>query len=143
MKDCLCVASFSHPVDLACTLEVNTEEPVFTTPPAQFAENRNYHLPIIPEDNGCAAKQLLQRSCILDSFLSIGGRHKLLMVNTLDVMRGVHVIIAGKGEQCVPIDDDLAHGVDVARISANEIPSELRHNPGMTSALVVQNSSRW
>ena len=52
------------------------------------------------------------------------------MVDTFDVMRGVHVVIASKGEQCVPIDDDLADGVDVARISANEIPSELCHNQG-------------
>ena len=42
----------------------------------------------------------------------------------------MHVIIAGKGEQCVPIDDDLADGVDVERISENKIPSELCHNPG-------------
>ena len=51
------------------------------------------------------------------------------MVDTVNVMRGVHVVIASKAEQRVPIDEDLADGVDVARISANEIPSELCHNP--------------
>ena len=53
-----------------------------------------------------------------------------MIVDTLDVMRSVHVVIASKGEQRVPIDDDLADGVDVACISANEVPSELCHNPG-------------
>ena len=78
MKECLCVrhlvsriTSPRHTFDLACALEVDTEEPVFTTPPAQFAENKDDHLPIIPEDNVCAAKELLQCFCIVDSFLAL------------------------------------------------------------------------
>ena len=59
-----------HPFDFAGALEVNTQESVFTTPPAQFTEDEDDHLPTILDDNVCAAKDLLQCYCIFDSFLS-------------------------------------------------------------------------
>ena len=78
MKECLCGrhlvprnVSFRHPFDLACALEKETEEPVLTTPPAQFAGNKHEHFQIITEDNVCAAKELLQCFCIVDSFLAL------------------------------------------------------------------------
>ena len=38
-----------------------------------------------------------------------------MMVDTLDLVRGVHVVIAGKGAERVSIDDSLPNSFDVAR----------------------------
>ena len=51
------------------------------------------------------------------------------MVDTLDLVRGMHTVVAGEGEHRVSIDDGLTDGINVTLISAKKVPSELCRGP--------------
>ena len=51
------------------------------------------------------------------------------MVDTFDLVHGVHVVVAGKGDERVPIDGSLPSSFDVARESAKKEPSLLCNGP--------------
>ena len=57
------------------------------------------------------------------------GTTKILMVDTFDLVHGVYIVLAGKGEERVPVDDNLQISFDVSRECAKKEPSVLCNGP--------------
>ena len=54
----------------------------------------------------------------------------MLMEDTLDVMIGMHIVVAGEREERVVPEDQFANGFDIALIACQKYSTALGQSPG-------------